>query len=207
MSLVEQLITWLQQLSPLGVLSIIFLFAFIENIFPPSPSDVLLVFGGTLIGIGTIDFTSMLVVATLGSTLGFMTAYGLGRYFDQRLLHGSGSRYLPVNAIAQVSIWFQRYGYGVIIANRFLTGTRAVVSVFAGISKMNFAVTTLLCAVSAAVWNFLLLYLGKSFGKNWRNVMEYLSVYGEVVTAVIVFLLLIFAGKYFWQKRQATQAK
>ena len=207
MSLVEQLITWLQQLSPLGILAIIFFFAYLENIFPPSPSDVLLVFGGTLIGLGTIDFASMLVAATLGSTFGFMTAYGLGRYFDQRLLQGSASRYLPVNTIAQVSIWFQRYGYGVIIANRFLTGTRAVVSVFAGVSKMNFAMTTLLCAVSAAVWNFLLLYLGKSFGKNWRNVMEYLSVYGEIITVLIVILLLILGWKYFRQKRKAAEAK
>lgn len=207
MSLVEQLITWLQQLSPLGILVVVFFCAYLENIFPPSPSDVLLVCGGTLIGLGTIDFASMLVAATLGSTLGFMTAYGLGRYFDQRLLQGSASRYLPVNTIAQVSKWFQHYGYGVIIANRFLTGTRAVVSVFAGISKMNFAVTTLLCAISAAVWNFLLLYLGKSFGKNWRNVMEYLSVYGEIVTVLIIILLLILGWKYFRQKRKAAVAK
>lgn len=207
MSLAEQLITWLQQLSPLEILAVVFFFAYIENIFPPSPSDVLLVFGGTLIGLGMIDFASMLVAATLGSTLGFMTAYGLGRYFDQRLLQGSASRYLPVNAIAQVSKWFQRYGYGVIIANRFLTGTRAVVSVFAGISKMNFAMTTLLCAISAAVWNFLLLYLGKSFGKNWRNVMEYLSVYGEIITALIVIVLLILGWKYFRQKRKGAEAK
>ena len=207
MLLIEQIITWLQQLSPLGILAIIFFFAFIENIFPPSPSDVLLVFGGTLIGLGTIDFTSMLVVATLGSTLGFMTAYGLGRYFEQRLLHGSVSRYLPVNTIAQVSSWFQRYGYGVIIVNRFLTGTRAVVSVFAGISKMNFAMTTLLCAVSAAVWNFLLLYLGKSFGKNWRSVMDYLSLYGEVVTVLVIILVLILVWKYFRQKRKAADTK
>ncbi len=207
MSLVEQLITWLQQLSPLGILAIIFFFAFIENVFPPSPSDVLLVFGGTLIGLGTIDFTSMLVVATLGSTLGFMTAYGLGRYFNERLLHGSVSRYLPVNAIAQVSIWFQRYGYGVIVVNRFLTGTRAVISVFAGISKMNFAMTTMLSAVSAAIWNFLLLYLGRSFGKNWRSVMDYLSVYGKIITVLVVILVLFFVWRYFRQKRQAADVK
>jgi membrane protein DedA with SNARE-associated domain len=207
MLFVEQIITWLQQLSPLGILAVVFFFAFIENIFPPSPSDVLLIFGGTLIGLGTIDFTSMLIASTLGSTLGFMLAYGLGRYFQHRLLQGTASRYLPVNAIERVSSWFQRYGYGVIIINRFLTGTRAVVSVFAGISKMDFAVTTLLCAASATVWNFLLLYLGKSFGKNWRSVMDYLAVYGEVVTASIIFLLLIFIVKYFWQKRKAVDAK
>ncbi len=207
MSFVEQLITWLQQLSPLGILAVVFFFAFIENIFPPSPSDVLLIFGGTLIGLGTVDFTSMLIASTLGSTLGFMLAYGLGRYFKQRLLQGTASRYLPVTAIDRVSGWFQRYGYSVIIINRFLTGTRAVVSVFAGISKMNFVVTTLLCAVSATAWNFLLLYLGKSFGKNWRSVLGYLSVYGEIVTAVIVLVLLIFIGKYWWQKRKITSAQ
>jgi membrane protein DedA with SNARE-associated domain len=95
----------------------------------------------------------------------------------------------------------------VVIVNRFLTGTRAVVSVFAGVSKMNFAMTTLLCAVSATVWNFLLLYLGKSFGKNWRSVMDYLSVYGEVVTVLVVILLLILVWKYFRQKRKAADAK
>ena len=75
MDVVEKTIVWLQHLSPLGVMVAIFLIAYIENIFPPSPSDVLLVFAGTLIGLGTVGFVPALIVATLGSTLGFMTAY------------------------------------------------------------------------------------------------------------------------------------
>ena len=72
MDVVEKTIFWLQQLSPFGVMVAIFLIAYVENIFPPSPSDVLLVFAGTLIGIGTVGFVPSLLVATLGSTLGFV---------------------------------------------------------------------------------------------------------------------------------------
>ncbi len=129
----------------------------VENVFPPSPSDVLLVFGGTLIGVGTIDFLPALLSSTLGSTLGFMTAYLAGRYFERRIIEGRPHRYMPVQAIRRVERWFQRFGYGVIVANRFLAGTRAVVSFFAGMSRMNPVTTTALCALSAAAWNALLL--------------------------------------------------
>ena len=92
MDFLQHAITWLQQLPPAGVLGLMFLIAYVENIFPPSPSDVLLVFAGTLIGLGTIGFPSSLLFSTLGSTLGFMTAYGLGRYFESILLRdGSGA--------------------------------------------------------------------------------------------------------------------
>src|SRR5688572_27486672 len=126
MDFIEQLITWLQQLPPSGVLLFMFFVAYIENLFPPSPSDVLIVFAGTLIGIGAVGFPSSLLCTTLGSTTGFMTAYMIGRYFDKSA-HGRLSRYLPLNALDKVEQLFRKYGYGVIIANRFLAGTRAIV--------------------------------------------------------------------------------
>jgi membrane protein DedA with SNARE-associated domain len=81
--------------------------------------------------------------------------------------------------------------------NRFLAGTRAIVSFFAGMSRMNLPATTLLSAVSAAVWNSILLYLGMVFANNWRVAAQYLTLYGKVATvvfgvAVVVFLWLIF---------------
>ena len=71
-----------------------------------------------------------------------------------------------------------------IVANRFLAGTRAFVSFFAGMSKMSLPVTTLLSALSAAVWNSILLYLGMVFANNWRVGAEYLALYSKVATAV-----------------------
>jgi membrane protein DedA with SNARE-associated domain len=201
MGFIEQGINWLQQLPPGGVLALMFFLAFIENIFPPSPSDVLLVFAGTLIGIGTIDFTSALIVSTLGSACGFVLAYVVGRYFQEHIVTGRLSRYLPLSAITQVEKMFQRFGYGVIIVNRFLAGTRAIVSFVAGMSKMNLAMTTLLCSLSAAAWNAILLYLGMSFGKNWHKVGEYLSIYSTVVTVIVVAVLAVFGWRYLKNRR------
>ncbi len=206
MELMDQAINWLQQLPPLGVLALMFLIAYIENIFPPSPSDVMLVFAGTLIGLGTIDFVPSLIVATLGSTLGFMTAYVLGRYFEQHVVSGRFSRFLPANAIHQVEGLFRRFGYGVIVANRFLAGTRAIVSFFAGMSKMNLAVTTVLCAVSAAVWNSVLLYLGVIFANNWQVAAEYLAMYSKVMTVIVVAAVVIFLWRYFRKRRASANA-
>jgi membrane protein DedA with SNARE-associated domain len=203
MELMDQAILWLQQLPPAGVLTLMFLIAYIENIFPPSPSDVLLVFAGTLIGVGAIGFAPALVSATLGSTLGFMTAYVLGRYFEQHVVSGRFSRYLPANAIHQVEWLFRRFGYGVIVANRFLAGTRAIVSFFAGMSKMNLTVTTLLCAISAAVWNSLLLYLGMIFANKWRVAAEYLALYSKVVSVIVIAALVIFLWRFFRKRRNS----
>jgi len=206
MGLIEQGINWLQDLSPVGVLALMFFIAYIENIFPPSPSDVLLVFAGTLIGIGTIGFAPALIISTLGSTLGFMSAYGLGRYFEGHVVEGRFSRYLPLGAINQVERLFLRYGYGVIIANRFLAGTRAIVSFVAGMSRMNLPVTTALCALGAAAWNAILLYLGMAFGKNWQQVGHYLSIYSTVVTVLVIVLVAIYAWRYIRNKRQSAAA-
>ncbi len=203
MDVVEKTILWLQQLSPLGVMVAIFLIAYIENIFPPAPSDVLLVFAGTLIGIGTVGFVPALMVATLGSTLGFMTAYGVGRYFEKEIIEGRFSRFLSVDTVAKVEALFRKYGYGVIIANRFLAGTRAIVSFFAGMSRMNFVPTTLLCAASATVWNILLLWLGKSLGGNWRTAGNYLATYSTAVTIILVTIAVIFLLRWLLRRRKA----
>ena len=150
----------------MGVLALMFFFAYIENVFPPSPSDVVLIFAGTLIGIGTVGFFPALAVATAGSVLGFLSAYFLGRYFQQSLFTGRWGRWLPLNTLQQVEGLFQKYGYGVIVANRFLAGTRAIVSflmvmmrlqchgkiylkcvVFQAMSSKSLTYTTVVCKI------------------------------------------------------------
>jgi membrane protein DedA with SNARE-associated domain len=200
MNMVEQSIAWLQTLSPIGVLALMFFFAYIENVFPPSPSDVVLIFAGTLIGLGTVGFFPALAVATAGSVLGFLSAYLLGRYFQQSLLTGRLGRWLPLNALQQVEGMFQKYGYGVIVANRFLAGTRAIVSFFAGMSRLNLPVTTALCAASALAWNAILLYLGKIFAGNWRAAAGYLETYSKVATVIVVLLIAVLAYWFFKQR-------
>ena len=201
MGFVEQGIAWLQTLSPVGVLALMFLIAYIENIVPPAPSDVLLIFAGTLIGIGTVGFFPALLVSTLGSVTGFLTAYFIGRYFQQSVMTGRLSRWLPLNTMQTVEGLFQKYGYGVIVANRFLAGTRAIVSFFAGMSRLNLPVTTTLCAVSALAWNAMLLYLGKIFAGNWRAAAGYLETYSKAATVIVIAILAFFLWRYYRNRK------
>ncbi len=179
--MLETLIHWLQSLPPIGIVTTIFFIAYIENLFPPSPSDVLIVFGGTLVGIGTVSFPVMLFSATLGSVTGFITMFYIGKFFGDRILEEKKISFLPLELIHKAEEWFQKYGYGIIIANRFLSGTRAVISFFAGMSHLPISKTTLLCALSAGAWNAILLYAGMALGHRWVLVNEYLSRYGTII--------------------------
>lgn len=196
----EQFIGYLQTVSPALVLVTVFAIAFIENIFPPSPSDVVIVFGGSLVGLGRVGFAETLLCATLGSTLGFMTMYKIGDWFGDRILEQGKIRFIPPDAVKKVDEWFRKYGYWIIIGNRFLAGTRAVVSFFAGMAELNLFRTTILCFLSALVWNALLVTGGYYLGNNWERIGFYLSTYSQVVTAVIIVAALILTARYLYRK-------
>ena len=141
----ESIVHTLQSLSPLLIYGILFAIAYIENIFPPSPSDVIVVFGGYLVGLGTIDFLTALTLTTLGSISGFVTMYKIGDWFGESIIEKKKLSFLPLESIHTIERWFRTYGYWIIVVNRFLSGTRAVVSFFAGMSKLEVVRTTLLC--------------------------------------------------------------
>ena len=193
---VQAIVDWLQHLSPLGVYVALWLTTYIENIFPPSPSDVVMLFIATLVGLGTIDFIPTLAVATLGSVMGFLTAFFLGRRFGRSITRSGKFPFLTKNALQKVDSWFERYGYWVIVGNRFLAGTRAVVSFFAGMSELSVARTTVLCAVSALAWNGLIIELGKVVGSNWEKGAQILHRYGVIVSTILGVIILFFVGRW-----------
>jgi membrane protein DedA with SNARE-associated domain len=203
---VADFIGYLQTLSPALVLATVFLIAFIENIFPPSPSDVIIVFGGSLVGIGRVGFAETLLWATLGSTLGFMVMYKIGDWFGVKILEKGKIKFIPPEAVKKVDEWFRKYGYWIIIGNRFLAGTRAVVSFFAGMAELNLLRTTILCFVSALVWNAILITGGYYLGNNWERIGFYLSTYSQIVTAVIVVAALVLLARYFYMKNNGRKS-
>lgn len=200
--MLESIVTFLQSLPPWGVLGVTFLIAYIENLFPPSPSDVLLVFCGTIVGIGTVGFVPMLIVATVGSVTGFSTAYWLGRKYGTRIAEKRWVPFLNMDTIGRVQRWFDKYHGLIIVVNRFLSGTRAVISFAAGITAMPFPRTVLYCTISAAVWNALMILLGMQFGSRWRDVDQYLSAYGTVITILLVAAIVGWFVWKWWKNRQ-----
>ncbi len=198
-STVEQFILTIQSLDPLWVYVVVFAIAYIENVFPPSPSDTVIVVAGSLVGLGRVGFVETLLIATLGSTLGFVTTYKVGHWFGARILEQGKIKFIPLEAVKKVEDWFQKYGYWIIVANRFLSGTRAVVSFFAGMSELNLMKTTVLCFVSALVWNAILITGGFYVG---RNLEELVSTYSIIITGILVAGVLIWLGRMYFKNRK-----
>lgn len=203
----HEFISSLQSLDPLLIYAAVFAIAFIENIFPPFPSDVVVVFAGSLVGLGQVSFVPVLLVATFGSTFGFVAMYKIGHWFGNRILEQGKIKFIPVDSVKKVEAWFTKYGYWIIIGNRFLAGTRAVVSFFAGLSELNLTKTMLLSFLSALVWNAILIQAGSYLGKNWEQIGFYLSTYSQIVTGILVVVTLIVAAKFvFFSKKKEKSA-
>jgi membrane protein DedA with SNARE-associated domain len=200
----EDILSKISTFPPFWIYITILFFAFIENVFPPSPSDVVLVIGGSLIGTGAINYFLALAFATIGSITGFMLMFYIGSTVDKKVIHSGKFKYIPVDSLNKVETWFRKYGYFIIVANRFMPGTRAVISFFAGISNLEPRKTITLCFVSALVWNAILLYLGFVFGDNVATVDEYLNTYSNIVIALTVIVILFFIVRYFIRKRKTS---
>jgi membrane protein DedA with SNARE-associated domain len=199
----EQFIDTLISLNPIWIYFVAAAIAYIENIFPPFPSDVILVAAGYLCAAGRVDFWIVLIISTLGSTAGFVTMYKIGSWFGLKVLEAKKFKFLKLDKIHKVEAWFQKYGYLVVIVNRFLAGTRAVIAFFTGLSSLSFWKTTFLACISSLVWNAILLFAGKSLGSNWRAISPYLETYGLIVLIIsIIVLLLMFGYGYIRNRKQ-----
>ncbi|HOK15180.1 MAG TPA: DedA family protein, partial [Candidatus Kapabacteria bacterium] len=187
--MLETLIEIIQKIPPFWILIIAFAVTYIENIFPPSPSDAALVFMGALVGTGTVGFIPLLLFATIGSTLGFITMFVLGVRFEMKFIETDKLKFVSKKALMKVDDLFKKWGYWLIVANRFLSGTRAVIAFFAGMSLLSFRKSTVLSFLSALLWNFILIYSGYIFGDNWKKVDEYMTLYGYILIPVVVVLI------------------
>ena len=200
--MLEDLIQYVQTVDPILVYGIVFAIAFIENVFPPSPSDSIIVLGGSLIGLGRVGFIETLLCATAGSTLGFIAMYKIGQWSGDTILERGKIKFIPVAAVKTVERWFQKHGYWLIVANRFLSGTRAVVSFFAGMAELNLLRTTVLSFISALVWNAILVTAGYYLGQNWERIGFYLSTYSQVVTGILIIVALVWLGRVLFKNNE-----
>ena len=193
----EEFVSSLIHFDPALVILAVLAIAFLENLLPPFPSDVLVVAAGSLVGLGTVGFAPVLLAAAIGSTLGFVAMYFIGKWFGHRILAEGRLPFFPPEAVRTVHGWFERYGYWLIVVNRFLAGTRAVVAFFAGMSDLKLGTTVALSFLSALLWNGILVTAGFVLGNNWERVGFYLSTYSQVVTGIVVLVVIVLVIRYF----------
>jgi membrane protein DedA with SNARE-associated domain len=199
----DQIIQHISTLDPFWIYFTIFIVAFIENIFPPAPSDVLVVFGGALAGMEKGNFAIAFLSGAFGGTLGFMVMFTIGKWFGRTILEKGKLKFIKLEDVHRLERWFQKWGLWLIVANRFLSGTRAVVSFFAGMSELDFKRTTILSLVSSLMWYAILVYAGYSLGQHWEQVSSLLKTYSLAVTIVVLFFATIATSRYYYLKKRA----
>jgi membrane protein DedA with SNARE-associated domain len=201
--LISDFTDWMTMIPAVWAYLVILGIAYGENVIPPIPGDLLIVFGGYLAGIGKLSLPVVILLSTAGGALGFMTMYAFGRRVGDAVFDPHRLRWLPKKQIFKAKAWLGRWGYGVVLANRFLSGARSVISLTVGMVQMDAWKTALLCTVSALVWTGLITYGGYAVGANWEVVVGYLETYGRIVLAVLGLIVLIQVGRYLWKKKQA----
>lgn len=160
-----------------------------ENLFPPLPGDTFVVLGAFLVGRGHMTFLPAYAAATAGSISGFMVLYFIGRQWGRRLFQNRKGRIFSRERLLRVESWFDRYGYLVIGVNRFLSGFRAVVSLGAGIVKMDAKIVFGLCLLSCLVWNGILMGAGIWVGENWAVIVRHY----QWAVFILILLFVVFS--------------
>lgn len=185
------IIHFMEQYGYFGIAWLIFL----ENIFPPIPSEIILTFGGFMTTKSDINFIGVVITSTIGSVIGAIVLYGIGVWIGEDKLFKLVQKYgkfLRVNAedLAKTFNWFERYGYWTIFFCRFIPLIRSLISIPAGITKMNIWLFILFTTLGTLIWNIILIYLGQTVGGNWHLIVNYMDIYSKIIYVLLLILVI-----------------
>lgn len=202
-SIVNWIISLMETLGAPGVGIAIFL----ENVFPPIPSEVVLPLAGFTASVGTINVWAAFIWATIGSVAGAYVLYYIGAAIGaQRLRRVAEWMWLVEPEDVDKSLaWFDKYGQWSIFFGRLLPGVRSLISIPAGIDRMNLVTFGLFSLAGSALWNAVLIYLGFVLGENWEQVGVVIDEYSLIVK--IVLGLAVAALLFFLIRRQRKRKK
>lgn len=192
----EILIEIINNYGYLGILLLIF----VENIFPPIPSEVVLLFGGFLTLHTEMTAPAVIAVATLGSLLGAAVLYMAGRLITKKRLKrfvsskaGSALHLKPSHVDIAGNV-FVKYQAPAVLVCRCIPIVRSLISIPAGAARMNPPLFFVLTGIGSAIWNSAMVLLGTVLGDAWESGMPYLNKFTDaaVLLMAIVGLIVIF---------------
>ena len=205
--LIDTVVVWAQSVvSTMGYPGLV-LVMFLENVFPPIPSEVILPLAGSLALEGRFTLLGVTIVGSIGSVAGAAVFYAVGYMFGEQrvrvLLQRFGRWFMLSEADFDRALeWFDRYGERVIFFGRMVPIVRSLISVPAGIAGMNLPVFGAYTAVGTAMWSFLLAFAGYLLGKSWALVSKWVSRYEKVALVILVLVVVVFFARRILQRRR-----
>jgi membrane protein DedA with SNARE-associated domain len=189
----------------------IFLLIALENIFPPIPSEVILTFGGFMTTTTNLSIFGVIIVSTIGSVAGAIILYGIGLLLNVNRLEKVVDKWGHILRVTSKDIhkandWFQRFGVWTIFFGRLVPLIRSLISIPAGMSRMNMGVFLLFTTIGTLIWNTILVSVGAAVGASWSDIVGYMDIYSNVVYLILVVLIVLFIVFYI-KKRRNGQVK
>ncbi len=177
------------------------LLMFLENLFPPIPSELIMPLAGFTVAQGKMSFVPAVAAGVIGTVLGALPWYYLGRYLGEARLKNWLERYgkwlgISGKEVDQVQRWFYRHGTKAVFFGRFVPGIRTLISLPGGFSKMPLAQFLIYSTLGTIGWTLLLTYAGYALGNNYDKVDQYLAPVSKIALGVIVI------GGIVWFLRQ-----
>lgn len=176
----------------------IFFLILVENIFPPIPSEVVLLFGGFMTTYSKLSVPFMVLFSTLGSVAGAIVLYYIGKILNKdrlkKIVAGKIGKVLrlKVNDIEKAVCWFDTKGNKTVFFCRFIPVVRSLISIPAGMSEMSMSKFLLYTFAGSSIWNTVLLIIGNRVGNNWKDILYIMNQYSHIVLILLILALIIF---------------
>jgi len=175
---------------------------FLENIIPPIPSEIIMPLGGFFVYQQKLNFYILVFWGLLGTILGSLPWYYLGRVVNQKRLSNfldKKGKYLGIssNDLNKSKRWFDKYGVSLVFWGRLVPGIRTLISVPAGIELMPIKKFLIWTTFGSLIWVALLTYTGYVFGENYIIIETYLNKIKFVVKPILILIFLYFFIKIF----------
>jgi membrane protein DedA with SNARE-associated domain len=189
----------------------VFLLIALENVFPPIPSEVILTFGGMSTNFTELTIPGVILSATAGSLVGAVILYKIGNLLDVERLEKIVDRWGHILRVKKKDIhradhWFDKYGYWTVLVCRIIPLIRSLISIPAGMSRLNFWLFLLFTTIGTLVWNIILVSVGAKFGESWEEIVQFMDIYSNIIYAVIA-LVGVVAVVFFIKKRMMNKGE
>jgi len=174
----------------------------LESMIFPIPSELVMPFVGFLIAQGKLSLILAILVSSVGTLFGSLLSYGIGRKYGRTFVTKWGKFFLlDEKHLAWTEKYFQKSGEKTIFISRFIPIVRHLISIPAGIGKMNLAKFSLYTIIGGTLWNVFLLYLGYKLAEKWEIIHTYSSKIDFILAIIIVIALIFYLYKIFQHRK------
>ncbi len=199
----DQILEFIRFQNEFVIYGILLMSAFIENLFPPFPGDMVTLAGAFVAGEGNIGYVGVLVSTTSGGLLGMLVLYYFGRFKGRKYFEKRNGKYFGKTTLERVEVLFRKYGGSILVVSRFLAGVRSAVAIAAGIGDVRPARMVGLSLISFILWNGILLGLMIASKSNWEMIMDIVGKYTYILFILGIAIGITIVALKIWRKRRS----